>query len=146
MTDARPLHKRLGNAVLPTAAALGVLGAVAAATVFGLLYLEFRAPFRGGTFDSAIWSAPTAARAGAADCRRCAMVRDLIDRRLPATRTAVRDLLGPPDKTRQSARGAADCDAWRLGLDLRVSAWWTEAWLYVCYDGSRRTAAFPLVF
>jgi hypothetical protein len=138
------------RAFLPVAVALGVLAAICAGVVWGFLYLEFDAPFKGRTFEAAGWQAAKGT-VGAEGCKRCVMVENLVAEHLPTDRAGMAQLLGPPDKTRQAARGYDGCDAYLLGLDLRVSAWWNEAWLYVCYraggDGKDRVAAaFPLVF
>jgi len=117
--------------------------------VAGFLYLQFRAPFSGDAFDAPRWRAAAAGQAapGGKDCGRCTMVNDLVEKHLPGDRDAVRALLGAPDKTDQKAREETRCDAFRLGLDLRLSAMWNEAWLYVCYAPTNAVKkAFPLVF
>lgn len=111
--------------------------------VAGFLYLQFSAPFSGDGFDAAKWRAAPVSK----DCGRCAMVDDLIAKRLPQDRAAVHALLGAPDKTDQAARKEARCDAFRLGQDLRLSPLWKEAWLYVCYAPTNAvTKAFPMAF
>lgn len=126
--------------------AFATFALLAAGGIAGFFYLEFRAPFRGDTFDAARWAAAQPREPGAG-CGRCAMVHDLTERHLPGERAAVAALLGPPDKKAQKAHGETDCDAFLLGLDLRAGAWWNEAWLYVCYgEGGRVMAAFPLVY
>ena len=138
------------RAFLPVVGVLAALALLCAAVVWGFLYLEFKAPFKGAAFDPVSWQQAKGA-VGVEGCQRCEMVKNLVANRLPAQATAVAQLLGPPDKTEQSARGHEGCDAYLLGLDLRVSAWWNEAWLYVCYEKEdkekgRVAAAFPLVF
>jgi len=142
---------RMTRALIPMLASLAILAGIAGAVVWGFLYVEFRAPFKGQTFDMTAWQAGGNG-SGQHDCRRCPMVADLTANHLPRGRAGVVLLLGDPEKTGVAARDQADCDAYRLGLDLRASAWWSEAWYYVCYDENNAdgshwvSRAFPLVY